>query len=198
MDSFGILTRTRSLLQSNLTSTTKHEGCSGGYCVLFDVLIITSILAAAGIIFATILYQKWKLSKALREGNVSAHMVISYWTIRPSERGDLDAFTFPIHVPVRREDINEQSCPICLRGKPKPASWVIFDACNHATCNSCFKKIVAQHRLHAACPICRTLLAKGKGDRGCPRQQTPNTEESSQADAVEGPSSSQPAGDTQV
>ena len=106
-------------------------------------------------------------------GDLPAHMVLSYWTIRPSQRGDLDAFTFPIHRPLSREAINEPSCPICLKEKPKPESWVIFDVCHHATCKGCFKRLVAQYRLHAACPICRSMLAKGKGDRGCPRQQVP-------------------------
>lgn len=95
-----------------------------------------------------------------------AKLIISYWTIKPEERGDIGQFSFPLHRPLRRDEINEEMCPICLKDMPKAKSWVVFDGCTHATCFACFKRLVGEHRLHAACPMCRSLLAVGEGDRG--------------------------------
>lgn len=47
--------------------------------------------------------------------------------------------------------------------------WVVF-SCGHSTCHACFKQIVSRQKLHAACPLCRSLLAEGDGNRGLPKQ----------------------------
>ena len=99
---------------------------------------------------------------------------MSRWSPKVSERGDVDAFSFPLRRPSNRKDINEDSCPICLNTRPSPKSWVAFGVCNHATCYSCFKQLVRQQGLHAACPLCRSLLAVGDGDRGAQRYKRRN------------------------
>jgi hypothetical protein len=151
------------------------EACSGAGCLVFNVLVIVIMLIIVGIIFAYAIYKKWRLSRAIKRGGIPAKFLISQLAVPPSERGDLKAFSFPVHRPKTREEINEESCPICLATKPKASSWIVFGACTHATCTSCFKKLVGEKKLLAACPICRTMLAKGEGKRGGPTT-TPATE----------------------
>ena len=187
----------RSLLPANISSssrTSESAGCSGASCLLFNMLIIATIALTAVIILIAMLARRCKFSRAVRNGNIPAKMLISYWTVRPSERGDLEAFSFPVHRPLKRDDINEESCPICLKTRSKPSSWIIFDKCNHGTCQGCFKKLADQQRLFVACPMCRALLADGTGHRGGPR---PKPETAAQQPAEE-QSTSQPAGDNQV
>jgi len=140
--------------------------CTGAYCVLFNVLVVIVVVFFAVLILAVMLYKKWKLSRAIKSGSLPAEFVISQWLVLPKERGDLAAFSFPVHQPKKRDEVDEESCPICLKERPKPTSWLVFGACNHATCISCFKRLVSDQKLHAACPICRTMLAKGEGNRG--------------------------------
>jgi Zinc finger, C3HC4 type (RING finger) len=158
------------------TNLPKAVHCSGSLCLVFNILVVVIILFAAALIFAFALYKRWRMSRAIKRGSIPAKFLISQWTVPPSERADLAAFAFPVHQPKNREDINEEECPICLKPKPKPTAWLVFGACNHATCNSCFKKLVAEKKLHAPCPICRTLLAQGEGSRGGSKPK-PETEE---------------------
>lgn len=189
MDPSGIMAGARSLLQTNETyHTNTPEGCNGATCLLFHILTITFMLLIVMVIVALVWYKRWKIFRAVQKGNVPATMLISYadlWTVKPAERGELEAFTFPVHPPERREDINEDSCPVCLKDMPKAKSWVVFDGCRHATCLSCFKKLVRQQRLHVACPMCRSLLAVGEGNRGGPGPKP--AAEAPPADAEEEP-----------
>lgn len=186
MDSSGIMHGARSLLQKNETyHTNTPEGCKGVTCLLFHILTITGLLLVILTIVGVVWYKQWKLSRAVQKGSVPAEMLISYWGVKPSERGDIDAFTFPVHRPARREDINEEACPVCLKDRPKSKSWVVFEGCHHAVCLSCFKKIVGQHRLHVACPMCRSLLAIGEGDRGGPAAKPAAEQQPTEEQAAE-------------
>lgn len=157
----------RSLLQAPESSNLGNNiNCTGAVCLVFNVLAVVIILFFATLIFAFALYKKWKRSRAIKNGSLPATFLISQWAVPPSERGSLAAFSFPVRRPKTREEINEESCPICLKEKLKPTSWLVFGACNHATCNSCFKRLVSDQKLHAACPICRTTLVQGEGNRG--------------------------------
>ena len=170
MDPVRVLAGARKLLQTNETTPTYHtsipDQCKGAACLLFHMLTIVVILCVLLFIIFLVWYAKFKVNQAIRKGRVPAKLLYSYWTIPQAERGDIDAFAFPLHQPNSRADINEESCPICLKDRPKHKDWVVFEGCRHATCLKCFKKLVGQYRLHAACPMCRALLAVGEGDRG--------------------------------
>jgi len=158
----------RSLLSGEELAGTgvNYTGCKGSSCWLSTILLVAIFLFFAALMFAIALYKNWKFSQAIKNGSLPAEMLISQWSVKTSERGDLDAFSFTVRRPEKREDIDEESCPVCLKEKPKATAWLVFGACNHATCNHCFLKLVSDQKLHAACPICRTLLAQGEGNRG--------------------------------
>jgi len=166
INSSQITFASRSLLQRSDAYSRTQRNCSGATCLIFNLLIVVIILFFAALILVFALYKKWKYSRAIKNGSLPAKFLISQLVVPPSERCDLSAFSFPVRRPKTREEINEESCPICLKDKPKPTSWLVFGACNHATCDSCFKRLVSGQKLHAACPICRTALAKGEGNRG--------------------------------
>ena len=115
------------------------------------------------IILAVALYKKLRYSRAVSRGSLPAKYLVSQWSVKPQERVNLALFSYPVRRPKVREEVDEADCPICLSAKPKPKSWIIFGVCNHAVCNSCFRKLVADQKLHAACPICRTVLVQGEG-----------------------------------
>jgi hypothetical protein len=161
----------RALLQaSNASSSDSSTNlpqaaeCSGIACLIFNILVIVIMIFIVFLIFAYAGYKKWKWSRAIKLGRLPANYLISMFSVPPTERENLKHFSFPVRRPKNREEINEEACPICLKDKPKPASWLVFGNCEgtHACCNSCFKKLVADQKLLAACPICRTQLATGE------------------------------------
>ena len=167
MESLANLDLGRKLRQTtNSTSQAQSVECTITTCFLFHLLIIATVAGILLFVLGIVWYNKWTLFRAIQKGNVPAEYFVPNWTANPAERGDIAAFKFPLHRPNKRSDINEECCPICLKTRPSPKSWIVFGGCNHATCFKCFKKLANRQRLHAACPICRTLLAVGDGDRG--------------------------------
>ena len=150
----------------------KANSCSGFLCIMFNIMVVIVIFLVVLLILAYSLFKKIRYNIAVRRGNVPAKLILTAypWGVKPDERGELAAFTFPVHRPTEREEVNEESCPICLKERPKASSWIIFYGCKHATCDGCFRQLANQQRLNAACPMCRSLLAQGEGDRGGPKK----------------------------
>ena len=151
----------RRLLQTSQLAT----DCRQVTCLLFNVLAISSAVIVVVVILMLVLVKRWKYQRAVSRGSVPATMLISQRFKLAEERGELEKFCFKVHRPKSRKDINEEACPICLKERPKKASWVVF-GCQHATCDKCFKQLVSLQHLHSICPICRDLLATGDGNRG--------------------------------
>lgn len=160
------------LLQNAPDSANRPRGgnetllnCKTSLCTAIIVIIIVGVFLTVAVLVGLPLYRRWKYSSAVRSGSVPASMLIPRMATWRGQMGDVAAFTFPVHRPIEKEEIKEDSCPICFKPDPRLSQWISFK-CSHGVCNSCFKKLVREQRLHAACPLCRALLAEGEGNRG--------------------------------
>ena len=99
-----------------------------------------------------------------------------------SERGDLSKFAFAIRPPASKDELKEEACPICMSAT-NWKKWLVF-SCGHATCRRCFKELAMRQKLHAACPLCRQLLAEGEGNRGGPQRRPAPSETTSEDPSV--------------
>lgn len=148
------MTTYRKLLHNNSAACSSSSGC-----VTFS--LITLGLAALGvcIIFIVLWVRRLQYRKAIRQGTgVPAKFLVSYNVVSKKAIGSVNQFKFMIRNPANREEIKEDSCPVCLDSKPKATAWIVFD-CHHATCEHCFREIVKARKLHATCPFCRSYLA---------------------------------------
>ena len=157
--------------------------CGTSVCTVIMVMMISGFGLLVILALGPRLYRKWRYKSALRRGQMPANLLISSDAKWDGDRGDVAVFNFIVRRPRKKGDVQDESCSICFKKNTWYTPWVVFK-CNHGVCNTCFKKLVDEKRLNAACPLCRTLLAEGQGNRGDHRPQRSNSHISTSATAT--------------
>ena len=141
--------------------------CTGLECKVQVAPLIISAIVLVMVLYvvAVVIWSRYAYLKSLKKGSVPATMLVGQWLASGKDRGDVKAFTFMIRKPQSREEVKEEDCPVCLKNYENPKKWVMF-TCGHATCERCFRRMMARQRLFTNCPLCRHYIAQGDGDRG--------------------------------